>query len=233
MSTAANNDAILIAEGLSRRYRHASGEVEALREASLRLSRGSTAAIVGPSGSGKSTLLSLIAGLDHPDSGRVVLAGQDLATVGTARLAAFRAQMIGIVFQQFHLLSHLTATENVALPLRLAGRPGSTAMAEAARALGEVGLSARRDHRPGEMSGGECQRVAIARALITRPPLLLADEPSGNLDARTGTQVMDLLFKLAREHGTTLLLVTHNDALAARCQRRFLLDQGRLMEIGG
>ena len=221
-------DAMLRLEGLVKSYPHPAGDVAVLRGVDAEIRRGERVAVLGPSGSGKSTLLALLAGLDRPTAGRVLVAGEDLGQLGERQLTAFRARSVGIVFQQFHLLAHLTARENVALPVRIAG--GADAAARATEALTSVGLGHRLAHFPHELSGGECQRVAIARALVGRPPLLLADEPSGNLDARTGDQVMRLLFDLVAERGTTLVLVTHNEELARWCDRRLALGGGRLVD---
>ena len=190
------------------------------------LQRAATCAIVGASGSGKSTLLGLLAGLDTPTRGRCVLNGQDLTVLDEDARARLRNQHIGFVFQQFHLLATLSALENVLLPLELANAPQREESARSA--LDRVGLGPRAGHLPRQLSGGEQQRVAIARAFATRPSLLFADEPTGNLDARTAAQVMDLLFELNREAGTTLVLVTHDERLAARCAQRLELEGGRL-----
>ncbi len=218
----------VLLRGLGMTYPHAKNPVEVLKGVDLELAPGETAAVLGPSGSGKSTLLALLGGLDRPTAGEILLFGSDLAAMTEPELARFRAGNMGIVFQQFHLMPHMTALENAALPLEIARDP--RAEEEARKALAAVGLTHREDHLPGELSGGENQRVAIARALVTSPKLLLADEPSGNLDVRTGRQVMDLLFRLAAERGTTLLLVTHNPEFAAQCGRRFVLSEGRLAD---
>jgi putative ABC transport system ATP-binding protein len=181
---------------------------------------------VGPSGSGKSSLLMLIAGLERATSGRVVVAEQDFAGLSEDALARFRRDHLGIVFQAFHLMASMTALENVAIPLELAGRPES--LGEARRQLERVGLGARIDHYPGQLSGGEQQRVALARAFAMRPQILLADEPTGNLDQQNGRLIMDLLFELQREAGSSLLLITHDPALAERCNRVVKLQDGRL-----
>lgn len=215
-------------DGVTKAYPHPAGEVRVLSGASAVVREGERVAILGPSGSGKSTLLSLLAGLDRPSSGRVVAFGEDLTGYSEQQLTGWRAAKIGIVFQQFHLMAHLTALENVALPLRILNR--ADAFEQAAKALGEVGLSGRLDHFPHQLSGGECQRVAIARALVARPKLLLADEPSGNLDTKTGHDVMTLLFDLAKKNGTTLILVTHNQELASWCDRRLTLSGGKLLD---
>jgi putative ABC transport system ATP-binding protein len=194
---------------------------------------GEAVAIVGVSGSGKSTLLGLLAGLDTPSGGEVHIDGHDLFSLDEDGRAAFRARMLGFVFQSFQLLAPMTALENVMLPLELAGRRDAR---NAARSMLErVGLGERLSHYPKQLSGGEQQRVAIARAFVTRPALLLADEPTGNLDAATGRQIADLMFELNRERGTTLVLVTHDEALSKRCNRILRLAAGRLVgtELGG
>ena len=203
--------------------------VPVLRGLNLSVSEGETVAILGESGSGKSTLLSLLAGLDHPDEGSVAIAGTVLKQLDEEALTQFRGKRLGIVFQQFHLMSTLTALENIALPLEIARDPEATA--KAATALESVGLKARAAHFPSQLSGGECQRVAIARALVMRPALLLADEPSGNLDTRTGTTVMDLLFDLVQANRMTLILVTHNEGLAKRCHRQMVIADGQLKDV--
>ena len=196
---------------------------------SFQVYAGEAVAIVGVSGSGKSTLLGLLAGLDTPTSGRVHIDGHDLFSLDEDGRAAFRARMLGFVFQSFQLLPAMNALENVMLPLELAGRSDAR---EAARLMLErVGLSERLEHYPKQLSGGEQQRVAIARAFVTRPAVLLADEPTGNLDADTGRQVADLMFELNRERGTTLVLVTHDEALSQRCNRVLRLAAGRLVGV--
>jgi putative ABC transport system ATP-binding protein len=217
---------ILRVVGVHKEFPQPGEPLRVLRGVELEAAAGETLAIVGASGSGKSTLLSLIAGLDSPTRGEVELAGEKLSGLDEAELARFRARHLGIVFQQYHLLGGLTALENVSLPLELAGAPEAGARARAA--LGQVGLAERLDHFPHELSGGEAQRVAIARALVIRPALILADEPSGSLDAAAGERVMDLLFERVASQRTTLLLVTHNEALAARCGRRLELRDGVL-----
>lgn len=184
-------------------------------------------AIVGPSGSGKSTLLGLIAGLDEPTSGSIRVDGRELTTLSEDELALLRLQKIGFVFQSFHLIPTLTALENVAVPLELAGC--SDTAAQALEWLGAVGLAARAHHYPVQLSGGEQQRVAVARAFANRPSILLADEPTGNLDSTTGRQVIELLIRLNRDHGSTLILVTHDPALAAHADRMVTLQDGRLL----
>jgi putative ABC transport system ATP-binding protein len=183
-------------------------------------------AIVGPSGSGKSTLLGLIAGLDKPTSGSIRLDGVETTTLQESQMARYRRRMIGYIFQSFHLIPTLTAIENIAVPLELQGEP--RAVERAAELLAAVGLQDRRNHYPVELSGGEQQRVAVARAFVCRPPILLADEPTGNLDSVTGQQVIDLLLGLNRDHGSTMILVTHDPALAAYADRVIALRDGRI-----
>jgi len=202
------------------------GELEILRDIDFTLAPQETVAIVGASGSGKSTLLSIMAGLDTPTRGTVRLAGQDVFALSEDGRAALRAQQIGFVFQSFQLLGNLTALENVMLPLELAGH--AHARQSATDMLARVGLSARLGHYPRVLSGGEQQRVALARAFVVHPAVLLADEPTGSLDFATGDKVMALMFELNRELGTTLVLVTHDQAIAARCQRRITVEAGCL-----
>jgi putative ABC transport system ATP-binding protein len=194
---------------------------------SLEVAPGEVVAITGPSGSGKSTLLGLIAGLDTPSAGTISVDGVEVTALGEAELARFRRRTIGFVFQSYHLIPTLTAAENVAVPLELAGAAGP--LATARRLLAEVGLAERGHHYPAQLSGGEQQRVAIARAVALAPPLLLADEPTGNLDSATGAQIIDLLLALNRERGSTLLLVTHDAALAGRAGRAIALRDGRVV----
>lgn len=207
---------------------YTSGErsISVLAGASLNVTQGESVAIVGPSGSGKTSLLLVLTGLEMPDSGSVVIDGVSLDTLSVDSLADLRRDRIGIVFQNFHLIASLTAQENVALPLDIAGT--ANASAEAARILDRVGMGHRLDHYPNAMSGGEQQRVALARALIHQPALMVADEPTGNLDNQTGEAVADLLFELNQENNATLILVTHDPALAARCQRQVSLHEGQL-----
>ncbi len=200
--------------------------VHVLKDVSLDVAAGEATGIVGPSGSGKSTLLMVLAGLEKVDAGTVRVAGELITGLGEDRVAAFRGRNIGIVFQSFHLIPNMTALENVAVPLELAGR--RDAFAVAARELEAVGLADRVTHYPGELSGGEQQRVAIARALAAEPRILIADEPTGNLDQATGRQIADLLFAKARERGMTLVLVTHDTALAGRCSRQISMRSGRI-----
>ncbi|HEV8239489.1 MAG TPA: ABC transporter ATP-binding protein [Thermoanaerobaculia bacterium] len=214
--------------GLKKAYLDATRRVEVLRGIDMDVAPGELVAIVGPSGSGKSTLLHLLGGLDVPDGGRVEVAGEDLARLSGAALARFRNKMLGFVFQFHQLLPDFTALENVMLPGRIAGRDPRAAANAAEKLLAEVGLAERLDHFPNQLSGGERQRVALCRALLLEPPLLLADEPTGNLDPATGEQVFELLRAMALRHGTTMVLVTHNPELARRCARLLLLEDGIL-----
>ncbi len=202
------------------------GPVNILRGIDLETRAGETLGLVGPSGSGKSSLLMLMGGLETASGGRIEVLGQDLTAMSEDRLARFRRENMGVVFQSFHLIPTMTALENVATPLELAG--ASDAFARAAEALDEVGLAARLDHYPAQLSGGEQQRVALARATVTRPRILLADEPTGNLDGATGEAIIRLLFDLRDRHGATLVLVTHAPELAARCDRVLRLRDGAL-----
>lgn len=217
---------IVQAERLGKQVASPGGTLTILADVDLAIRRGESVAIVGVSGSGKSTLLGLLAGLDLPSSGRVLLAGNDLNTLDEDGRARLRSRRVGFVFQSFQLLPSLTAIENVMLPLELAG---SAQPAQAARELlAQVGLADRLDHYPGQLSGGEQQRVAIARAFSAAPEILFADEPTGNLDEHTGRSVIDLLFRLNRERGTTLVLVTHDHAIADHCDRLLTLAAGRI-----
>jgi putative ABC transport system ATP-binding protein len=206
----------------------AAGPVNILRGISLTIEAGETVALLGPSGSGKSTLMMVAAGLERPSAGRVAVAGHDLAALGEDGLATMRRRHVGIVFQSFHLIPTMTALENVAIPLELAGARDAFAAAEAA--LGRVGLGTRLAHYPAQLSGGEQQRVAIARAVVAGPRLLLADEPTGNLDGATGDLVIDCLFAEHARQGASLLLITHDPALAARCGRQLHMADGRIAE---
>ncbi|WP_024889090.1 ABC transporter ATP-binding protein [Luteimonas huabeiensis] len=213
--------------GLGKRVALPEGALTILDGIGFEIARGDSVAIVGASGSGKSTLLSLLAGLDLPSSGEVELAGTALSTLDEDGRARVRADQVGFVFQNFQLLPSLTALENVMLPLELRGDADARGPAEAE--LRRVGLGERLGHYPRQLSGGEQQRVALARAFVTRPALLFADEPTGNLDTRTGQAVIELLFAMNAEAGTTLVLVTHDDQLAARCRRVLRIDSGRLV----
>lgn len=215
---------LIEARGLEFRVAAAAGTVNILRGVDLTVSAGEAMGIVGPSGSGKTSLLMLLAGLERPSAGRLRVAGQDLGLMDEDALARFRRDQVGIVFQAFHLIPTMTALENVAMPLEFAGR--ADAFDQAAEALRSVGLGHRLAHYPGQLSGGEQQRVALARAVISEPRLLLADEPTGNLDRATGAQVMDLLFGLRARLGTTLVLITHDPELASRCGRQVRMEDG-------
>ncbi|TDG13913.1 ABC transporter ATP-binding protein [Seongchinamella unica] len=216
------------AENLQKRVPMGGSELEILKGITLEIKSGETVAIVGASGSGKSTLLGLLAGLDEASGGRVLIGDTDLAELDEDGRALFRGREIGFVFQSFQLLPALTALENVMLPLELMGQDNPRQEAE--QYLQRVELTERMQHYPRQMSGGEQQRVAIARAFAARPTILFADEPTGNLDTRTGAHIIDLLFGLNREEGTTLVLVTHDLKLAERCQRRLVLEAGELVE---
>lgn len=218
--------AMVDVHGLSKRVSTAETTLVILSDVSFRIEPAEAVAVVGASGSGKSTLLGLLAGLDNPSSGSVMINGVDLFALDEDGRAALRGEMVGFVFQSFQLLPALTALENVMLPMELAGKENAQKMAQ--DILARVGLAQRMHHYPRQLSGGEQQRVALARAFVARPKLLFADEPTGNLDAATGKQIIDLLFELNREQGTTLILVTHDEALAGRCGRRLRLVAGAL-----
>ena len=216
----------LILQNLQKSFHQMSEEIRVLKGLEANISDGEVVAVVGQSGSGKSTLLSLMAGLDKPDSGKIFVNGTDITLFGQKEMTAFRAINIGFVFQQFHLMSHLTALENVMLPLEIFGRSHPEKSAQ--EMLEKMNLSQRLKHFPSQLSGGECQRVAIARALVVKPNLLLADEPSGNLDIETGTHVMDEFFSQVRQQKVTTVLVTHSDVIAQRCDRKLRLQNGIL-----
>ncbi|MGM8936533.1 ABC transporter ATP-binding protein [Pseudomonas neustonica] len=224
------SDNVIIARHLSKVVNSSEAELTILDNVSLSIERGSSVAILGASGSGKSTLLSLLAGLDLPSSGEVELAGKALNQLDEDERAALRGEQVGFVFQSFQLLDSLTALENVMLPLELAGR--RDARKRASDLLERVGLAARTSHYPQQLSGGEQQRVAIARAFASEPVILFADEPTGNLDAATGERITDLLFDLNLQQQTTLVLVTHDARLAARCSNTLQMQAGKLMESG-
>ncbi|HEY0746900.1 MAG TPA: ABC transporter ATP-binding protein [Steroidobacteraceae bacterium] len=215
---------VLEAKNVSKTVESPDGALTILADVSLSVRTGETLAIVGASGAGKSTLLALLAGLDSPSTGRVLIAGVDLTELDEDGRAAIRGKHVGFVFQSFHLIPSLTAIENVMLPLELSGRRDARQVA--AQALSDVGLTPRLAHYPKQLSGGEQQRVAIARAFVTHPAVLFADEPTGNLDTGTGQRITDLLFELNRATGSTLVLVTHDRALANRCSRVLELDAG-------
>lgn len=222
-----DSDAVLRAAGLAKEVSSPEGTLTILDGIDLSIARGESVALVGPSGAGKTTLLALLAGLDRPTRGKVWLCGTELTALNEDGRAALRAQRVGFVFQSFHLLQSLTALENVMLPLELAGDPKAAAMAR--ETLASIGLGARLGHYPRQLSGGEQQRVAIARAFVTRPEVLFADEPTGNLDSATGERIGQLLFDLNTEARTTLVLVTHQRELAARCDRTIQLVGGRIV----
>lgn len=207
------------------------GPVNILRGINLTVNRGETISIVGPSGAGKTTLLMALSGMERPTSGAIVVAGNNLQLLNEDDLARFRREHVGIVFQSFHLVPTMTALENVALPLEFSGAKHPEEQAR--QALQQTGLADRLHHFPGELSGGEQQRVALARAFVAKPSILLADEPTGNLDRDTGAMVMALLFQMQQDHGTTLILVTHDEALATRCHRTVQMIDGCLVESHG
>ena len=224
----------LIVEGVRKSFRDpAGGVLEVLQGASFTLGAGETLAVTGASGAGKSTLLHVLGGLETADAGSATLGGFDILRASREELARFRVREIGFVFQFHYLLRDLTAEENVALPLLVARENRKKARREASGMLEAVGLGERAAHRPGELSGGEQQRVAVARALVTRPRLVLADEPTGNLDAQSAEDVAALLFALARERGTCLVVATHNELLARACDQSLLLRGGKLEMLGG
>jgi len=227
MQQATGKQPVLKSRGLTKKVSSPEGELTILDSADLEISAGESVAVLGPSGAGKSTLLSLLAGLDLPTEGQVWVNGRELTALDEDGRAAVRADQVGFVFQSFHLVPALTALENVMLPLELAGRPDARRTARAA--LDEVGLGPRVGHYPRQLSGGERQRVAIARAFVGSPSVLFADEPTGNLDSRTGGKIADLMFRLNAERGTTLVLVTHDRALADRCDRQLEMDAGRIL----
>ena len=220
------NAQVIELSDVSLRLGEGASSVQVLNKVSLSVERGHSTAIIGPSGSGKSTLLMIMAGLETIDSGEVWIAGERTDHLSEDAMAAFRGRMIGIVFQSFHLIPNMTALENVAVPLELAGHPNPFEVA--ARELASVGLKNRMTHYPGALSGGEQQRVAIARALAPQPAIIIADEPTGNLDQTTGQQIADLLFSTAAERGTTLVLVTHDPNLAARCDKQVTMRSGQI-----
>jgi putative ABC transport system ATP-binding protein len=224
---AERKETVLEASLLGKQVSSPDGTLAILSDVSFAITRGETVAVMGASGAGKSTLLALLAGLDEPTTGTVKLAGNELTALDEDGRAAVRARHVGFVFQSFHLVPSLTALENAMLPLELAGR--ADARTKALDVLAKVGLGERVGHYPRQLSGGEQQRVAIARAFVTRPDVLFADEPTGNLDSATGGRIMDLLFGLNQDAGATLVLVTHDRELAARCARVIRLDAGRVV----
>ena len=227
MSSQSSVEAVLVAQNVSRQVISPEGALTILSEVSFTIPTGETVAITGASGAGKSTLLALLAGLDLPSEGKIQLNGHELTTLDEDGRASIRAASVGFVFQSFHLVPSLNALENVMLPLELSGTADSRATA--LKIIDQVGLSERWSHYPAQLSGGEKQRVAIARAFATKPAVLFADEPTGNLDSRTGEYIMDLMFELNRNSATTLVLVTHDHSLAERCDRKIELDAGRLI----
>lgn len=223
------NDVVLSCRDLHCTYRDAGHAVQVLRGVNFDLERGECAAIVGASGSGKSTLLHMLGGLDRPSNGEVHVAGRNMTTLSDRKRGELRNEAIGFVYQFHHLLPEFTALENVAMPLLVRRAAVRDATARARELLVAVGLEHRLEHKPGQLSGGERQRAAVARALITQPAVILADEPTGNLDSRNGAQVFELMLALNREHGTTLLVVTHDHELAARMDRTWTLEDGLLV----
>jgi putative ABC transport system ATP-binding protein len=222
-----NNNSVLTARGIGKTVKSGTSDLVILREIDLEVTRGEAVAVVGASGSGKSTLLAILAGLDTPTSGAVELDGQDLFSMNEDLRAELRGRTVGFVFQSFQLLPSLTALENVMLPLELSSEERAEALAR--QTLVRVGLAERLQHYPKYLSGGEQQRVALARAFVVRPKLLLADEPTGSLDAESGAEIIQLLFEMNREYGTTLVMVTHDESLAARCSRVVRLAAGRIV----
>jgi putative ABC transport system ATP-binding protein len=229
MTNSQSTSLILSARGLRKLWPVPSGDIEVLRGVDIDLKLGESVAIIGPSGSGKSTLLTLLATLDRPTSGSLVIDGMQTTSLTDKELARWRGKSLGIIFQQFHLMPSLTALENVSLPLEIAGTSDASSLAK--KALCDVGMDHRLHHLPGALSGGECQRVAIARALVTKPSLLLADEPSGSLDPHTGEQVTNLLFDMVQTLKMSMILVTHNPEIARRCQRILRMNHGLLEPI--
>src|SRR5262245_1282011 len=220
---------MIVVRNLVKTIRNGAHEVEIIRDISFDVPSRQFVAVMGPSGSGKSTLLGLMAGLDWPTSGSIFIDGQDITKLREDEMAQLRGQKLGFVFQSYHLIPTLTALENVMLPMEFSGGPNG-AVKRAEHLLGSVGLIERRDHYPVQLSGGEQQRVALARAFVMKPAVLLADEPTGNLDSANGSHVLELLMKLNREEGTTLVLVTHDEMLASQAERRILLRDGRIVE---
>jgi putative ABC transport system ATP-binding protein len=224
LSTAA--DPMVLLQGVELTLKSDAGEINILRGIDLSVGLGESVGVVGPSGSGKTSMIMVIAGLERISSGRISVASREISALGEDALAVFRRDEVGVVFQSFHLIPTMTALENVSVPMELAGR--SDAFERAKQALGDVGLGHRLQHYPGQLSGGEQQRVALARAFAVEPHLLLADEPTGNLDGETGGHIVEMLFELAARAGTTLMLITHDNAIAERCDRIVRIVDGRL-----
>jgi putative ABC transport system ATP-binding protein len=223
-STAA--DPMVLLQGVELTLKSDAGEINILRGIDLSVELGESVGVVGPSGSGKTSMIMVIAGLERISSGRISVASREISALGEDALAVFRRDEVGVVFQSFHLIPTMTALENVGVPMELAGR--SDAFERAEKALGDVGLGHRLQHYPGQLSGGEQQRVALARAFAVEPHLLLADEPTGNLDGETGGYIVEMLFELAARAGTTLMLITHDNAIAERCDRIVRIVDGRI-----
>ena len=224
LSTAA--DPMVLLQGVELTLKSDAGEINILRGIDLSVELGESVGVVGPSGSGKTSMIMVIAGLERISSGRISVASREISALGEDALAVFRRDEVGVVFQSFHLIPTMSALENVGVPMELAGR--SDAFERAEQALGDVGLSHRLQHYPGQLSGGEQQRVALARAFAVEPHLLLADEPTGNLDGETGGHIVEMLFELAARAGTTLMLITHDNAIAERCDRIVRIVDGRI-----
>jgi putative ABC transport system ATP-binding protein len=218
----------LVLQNVKKGFKQGESRIDVLQGLNVEIGDGAVVSIVGQSGSGKSTLLSILAGLERSDSGEIIVGGKDISKLTEQELTKFRAENISIVFQQYHLVAHLTAVENVMLGLEILGQ--KDAEARAIKALEELGLGHRLEHFPSQLSGGECQRVAIARALVVNPKILLADEPSGNLDTHTGEKVMDVFFDVVKKHKITTILVTHSEQLADRCDRKLRLQLGQIKE---
>jgi len=225
------NHNVIEIENLTRTYRLGKIDVEALQGVTFRVRRGELLSVMGPSGSGKSTLMNLLGCLDQPDAGSYLLDGEEVGQLGDDQLAGIRNQRIGFIFQTFNLLARTTALANCELPMLYGGVPPGERKERASKALAKVGLADRMDHHPNELSGGQQQRVAIARALVNEPAIILADEPTGNLDSKSGIEIMGILQSLNREGGITVLIVTHNERLAEACHRRLRLEGGQLVSL--